>query len=667
MDICSNIREIKGIGDKTADYFRKLGILTVSDLLKYYPRGYETFDAPVLIREAKFRDFAAIRGVIMSIPTVKFVKKLQIVSTIIRDEEGTSLNLTWFNMAYLKNTLKPGMHYVFRGRLKGSGTLKKMEQPEIYRTDDYGRLMRTLQPVYTLTKGLTVKTIQKAVKTVMEDGVELPESLDQALRADYGLMDLNEAVKRIHFPESKEALIPARTRLVFEEFYTFIVNVRRMKESVEASPNEFLISPREECEDFIRALPYALTGAQKRVLSEIGADMNGPTVMNRLIQGDVGSGKTIVAFIAMYEAALAGYQSVLMAPTEVLASQHYANFLKMNETYALGLSICLLTGSMTAKEKREAYETITAHKADLVIGTHALIQEKVHYGDLALVITDEQHRFGVNQRKILSEKGRMPHVIVMSATPIPRTLALILYGDLDISVMNELPSDRLPIKNAVVDIDYRKKAYSFIEKQVRSGHQAYVICPMVEASESMEAENVEDYAKILSKELASDIRVEFLHGRMKNDEKEAIMRAFSENKIQVLVSTTVIEVGIDVPNATVMMVENAERFGLAQLHQLRGRVGRGAAQSYCIFVDTTNSEESRKRLSVLAKSNDGFFIANEDLKMRGPGDFFGIRQSGDLDFKLGDIYTDAEILKQAEEAASKTLQNDAVPKEQAIL
>ncbi|MBP5225525.1 MAG: ATP-dependent DNA helicase RecG, partial [Lachnospiraceae bacterium] len=392
-----------------------------------------------------------------------------------------------------------------------------------------------------------------------------------------------------------------------------------------------------------------------------------PSVMNRLVQGDVGSGKTIVAFLAMYETALNGWQSALMAPTEVLARQHAENFRKLSDDYGLGLSIELLTGSMSAKEKKEAYERIATHRTDIVIGTHALIQEKAHYEDLALVITDEQHRFGVNQRRALTEKGQSPHVLVMSATPIPRTLALILYGDMDISVMDELPKNRLPVKNAVVDIGYRGKAYSFIRKQVDEGHQAYVICPMVEESETSEGENVEDYAKVLRQALPPYIRVEYLHGKMKNDEKEALMTAFSKNEIQVLVSTTVIEVGIDVPNATVILIENAERFGLAQLHQLRGRVGRGSSQSYCIMVDTTLSEESKKRLQVLNDSNDGFFIASEDLKMRGPGDFFGLRQSGDIAFRMGDIYTDAAILKQAEEAAERTLSEENVKGAAAVL
>ncbi|MBR6322781.1 MAG: ATP-dependent DNA helicase RecG, partial [Lachnospiraceae bacterium] len=525
----------------------------------------------------------------------------------------------------------------------------------------------TLQPVYPLTKGLTRKMLQDAVRKALDTDAVLEETLPEELRADYGLMPFAEAVREIHFPRSKESLIPARRRLVFEEFYRFILGVRRLRESVEAEPNAFPIEDHPAAQEFIEKLPYELTGAQKRVLEEIKKDLSGAGIANRLIQGDVGSGKTIIAFIAMYLAALSGYQSALMAPTEVLATQHYENFKKLSDDYGLGLSVTLLTGSMTAKEKREVYEQISTHRTDLIVGTHALIQEKAHYEDLALVITDEQHRFGVNQRRALSGKGQSPHVLVMSATPIPRTLAMIIYGDLDISVMDELPKNRLPIKNAVVDIDYRAKAYRFIQKQVEAGHQAYVICPMVEESEASEGENVIDYAKSLSQIFPPSIHVEYLHGKMKNEEKERIMEDFSRNLIQVLVSTTVIEVGIDVPNATVIMIENAERFGLAQLHQLRGRVGRGKDQSYCILVDTTNTEESKERLSVLAGSNDGFFIASEDLKMRGPGDMFGLRQSGDLAFRLGDIYTDAAILKEAEEAAEKTAASEKQHRIDAIL
>ena len=667
MNQDSSILELKGIGEKSAALFARVGIRTVSDLLSYYPSGYERYEAPVTVAETRRRDFAAVRGILQTAPETRYVKKFKITSATIRDETGQMLRLSWFNMPYLSKTLHPGAQFIFRGKLKGNGGFRHMEQPQILKLSDYERLRSTLQPAYPLTKGLTKKMLQDAAAKVFASGMEIPETLDGKLLQKYGLMSRGAALREIHFPVSQESLIPARRRIVFEEFYRFILNVRRMKESVSAEPNDFPIEAHPAVSELIERLPYELTGAQKKVLSEIRKDFQAPIVMNRLIQGDVGSGKTIVAFLSMYEAALSGYQSALMAPTEVLAQQHYENFRKMSEEYGLGLQVSLLTGSMSAKEKREVYEKISAHQTDLVVGTHALIQEKVLYEDLALVITDEQHRFGVAQRKALSKKGRSPHVIVMSATPIPRTLAMIIYGDMDISVMDELPKNRLPIKNAVVDIEYRPKAWNFIKKQVEEGHQAYVICPMIEESEASSGENVTDYGKMLSQAFPENIHIGVLHGKMSNDEKESIMEAFSRNLLQVLVSTTVIEVGIDVPNATVILIENAERFGLAQLHQLRGRVGRGKDQSYCILVDSTDSEESRQRLSVLQKSNDGFFIAGEDLRMRGPGDFFGVRQSGDLAFRLGDIYTDAAILKEAEEAAENTADSETAQTVEAVL
>ena len=407
------------------------------------------------------------------------------------------------------------------------------------------------------------------------------------------------------------------------------------------------------------ALPYRLTEAQKRVWDEIRKDMQGEYVMSRLVQGDVGSGKTVIAFLALLLAGLNGYQGALMAPTEVLARQHFENISGMLTEYGLPISAELLTGSMTAKQKREAYGRIESGEAAIVIGTHALIQEKAVYRNLALVVTDEQHRFGVKQREALAGKGNMPHILVMSATPIPRTLAIILYGDLDISVIDEMPKNRLPIKNCVVDTGYRKKAYQFMKKQTEEGRQCYVICPMVEESEAMEAENVLCYSEMLSEIMGDTVRVGCLHGRMKQQEKDEVMEAFGNNEIQILVSTTVVEVGIDVPNATVIMIENAERFGLAQLHQLRGRVGRGKYQSYCIFMTASKSDETKERLDILNHSNDGFFIAGEDLRLRGPGDLFGIRQSGIMDFKVGDVFQDSLILRQAAEAAGEILREDS--------
>ena len=425
-----------------------------------------------------------------------------------------------------------------------------------------------------------------------------------------------------------------------------------MKEQWELIANQCVMKPVKETEELLEKLPYDLTNAQKRVWKEISDDLQGAKLMSRLIQGDVGSGKTILAFLALLTAKENGYQGAMMAPTEVLAKQHFEGLTELKEKYGLQFNALLLVGSMTAKEKRLAYEQITSGEADIVIGTHAIIQDKVEFANLGLVITDEQHRFGVKQREVLSQKGLHPHVLVMSATPIPRTLAIIIYGDLDISIIDEMPANRIPIKNCVVDDGWRPKAYSFIKKEVAAGHQAYVICPMVEENEELELENVIDYAEKLKNELP-DIKIAYLHGKMKAAEKNDIMEAFGRNEIQVLVSTTVIEVGINVPNATVMMVENAERFGLSQLHQLRGRVGRGAHQSYCIFMSNSKGKDTQKRLEILNKSNDGFFIASEDLKLRGPGDLFGIRQSGDLRFTLGDIFTDAQILKEACEAAEE--------------
>ena len=407
-----------------------------------------------------------------------------------------------------------------------------------------------------------------------------------------------------------------------------------------------------------KALPYELTQAQERAFQEIVEDLTGGMVMNRLIQGDVGSGKTILAVLALLLTAYNGYQGALMAPTEVLARQHFESISQLFQEQEIDKTPVLVTGSMTAREKRDAYEKIASHEADIVIGTHALIQEKVIFDNLALVITDEQHRFGVGQREALGEKGNTPHIMVMSATPIPRTLAIILYGDLDISVIDQVPASRLPIKNCVVGPDYRKKAYDFIAGQTAQGRQAYVICPMVEPSEMIEAENVLDYTKVLKKSLPSDVTVEYLHGKMKPKEKNKVMEQFARGEIQVLVSTTVVEVGVNVPNATVMMIENAERFGLAQLHQLRGRVGRGRFQSYCIMINSSGDEETGKRLDILNRSNDGFYIASEDLKLRGPGDIFGMRQSGDMEFKLADIFTDAEILKQVSEEVDRLLEED---------
>ena len=561
-------------------------------------------------------------------------------------------------MPYMRANLKSGETYVFRGRVVKKRGRLVMEQPEVFTPQAYEAVAHSMQPVYGQTRGLSNKTIVKAQQQALEVRRLEREYMPAGLRRKYELAEINYAMEHIHFPADRTELLFARKRLVFDEFFMFLVGVRRMKEHREDKHSPYVIKRVQEASTLKSSLPYALTGAQERALEEVYRDMEGGRVMNRLIQGDVGSGKTIIAILALVQAAYNGYQGALMVPTEVLARQHYESMTSLFQAHGITKVPILVTGSMTAREKRLAYGKIAGHEADIIIGTHALIQEKVVYDNLALVITDEQHRFGVGQRELLSTKGQEPHVLVMSATPIPRTLAIILYGDLDISVIDELPQGRQAIKNCVVDPGYRPKAYSFIQKQVEMGHQAYIICPMVEASEMIEAENVLDYTKSLQKELSSGITVEYLHGKMKAKEKNAIMERFAAGEIQVLVSTTVIEVGVNVPNATVMMIENAERFGLAQLHQLRGRVGRGDAQSFCIMVNCSHYENTGERLDILNRSNDGFYIASEDLKLRGPGDIFGLRQSGDMEFKLADIFTDANILKRVSEEVDRLLDLD---------
>jgi len=651
-----SLRTLKGVGEKTEKLFWKVGIYDTDDLLHYYPRNYDEYETPVDIAELKEGTVQAVSAAVCSGVYVNSVKGRQIISVNIADQSG-KFPVVWFNLPYLKKTLRKGSWFVFRGRIVRKQGKLEMEHPEIFTPSAYEEILHHLQPVYGLTAGLSNKTVVKMITQLLESVPMQSEYLPEEFRERYELADINYALRTIHFPLNKEELLVSRKRLVFDEFFLFILSVRKMKEKTEETPNCFPVRETWLTEEIIERLPYSLTGAQLNAWHEIERDLAGRRMMSRLVQGDVGSGKTILAFLAMCLVADNGYQAALMAPTEVLARQHYEGFQKLMEEQNLSFPTVLLTGSDTAREKRLAYAKIASGEALVIIGTHALIQEKVEYANLALVITDEQHRFGVKQREALTTRGNPPNVLVMSATPIPRTLAIILYGDLDISVIDELPARRLPIKNCVVNTSYRPKSYSFIERQVREGRQAYVICPMVEESEGMEAENVLDYTEKLRENLSSDIRIEYLHGKMKAKEKNVVMEAFAQGAIQVLVSTTVVEVGVNVPNATVMMVENAERFGLAQLHQLRGRVGRGEYQSYCIFMQG-NQEQVSKRLEILNKSNDGFYIAGEDLKLRGPGDLFGIRQSGDMEFKIGDIYNDSAILTKASEAADEILALD---------
>ena len=648
INLTDRIKVLKGIGEKTENDFNKLNIFTVEDMIKHYPRGYDLFEAPITINSLAEGTIATIEASVITSPQTKQVRNLRILSCRVKDSSGM-MYLTWFNMPFLKNKLRMGYHFLFRGKVVRKNGILVIEQPSIYTREEYRAKMNVFQPVYSLTAGVTNNAISKAVKVALNDLDLTCDYLPKRILKENNLIAYKYAINEIHFPKCRENMLEARNRLAFDEFFLFTLALQNLKENKTIWENQYQIEAKEDCEQLIHQLPYQLTKAQERVWSEIKNDLTGNHTMNRLVQGDVGSGKTILAALALFLIVQNGYQGSLMVPTEVLAKQHYQSLQQLFSGY--DIQVVLLVGSMTASEKKKAYEKIRNQEADIIVGTHALIQEKVEYANLALAITDEQHRFGVRQRELLSGKGVHPHILVMSATPIPRTLAIILYGDLDISVLDELPADRLKIKNCVVNTNYRETAYQFIAKQVSEGRQAYVICPMVEESEVIEAENVIEYTEKIKEALPTHVKVEFLHGKMKAKEKNTIMEQFAEGNIQILVSTTVVEVGVNVPNATVMMIENAERFGLAQLHQLRGRVGRGKYQSYCILVSGSSSKDTKKRLEILNNSNDGFYIAGEDLKLRGPGDMFGIRQSGDLEFRIGDIYADAQVLLKANETA----------------
>ena len=652
-----NIGSVKGVGEKTEALFHKIGVDTVEDLLRYYPVHYLEYQAPRPVFELKEGEIGAAEGVLTRRPGIRKGSRMTIVTAGISDMSG-SLHLIWFNAPYIASQLKTGRRYVFHGRISVRGTQKYMEHPEIFSAEDYEKQQCSLRPVYSLTKGLGNKTIIRTVANAFAMKPRIGEWLPEGIRLLYGLAGEEDAVRRIHLPSSKEDLEEARRRLVFDELFLFVLAMRTLKGQYEDQPNRFPMKMTWDTEKLIEKLPYRLTRAQSAAWHTIEQELSGKKLMNRLIQGDVGSGKTILAFLAMQMTASNGFQSVLMAPTEVLASQHYEKLCAMKEEMALTeLRPALLIGSLKAKEKKSVRDAIANGEVNCIIGTQALIQEGVRYDKLALMITDEQHRFGVRQRKALAENGDIPNMMVMSATPIPRTLGIIFYGDLDITVVDEKPNMQLPIKNALVDRSWRPNAYRFIRQQLALGRQAYIVCAMVEPSEELDVENVTEYSRKIKKEFPEN-KVGVLHGQMKPSEKEKVMSAFAAGEIDILVATTVIEVGVDVPNATVIMIEDAERFGLAALHQLRGRVGRGAEQSYCIFVQGHETETSRERLNVLSSTNDGFVIAEKDFELRGPGDLLGIRQSGDLCFSLSDLGRDRDILRDAGQVAAGILEDD---------
>lgn len=659
MILSENIKSIKGIGEKTAALFAKLGVNTVEQLLRFYPRTYRNYPE---IRKLSSECVGEKSAVLLRInENINFRKGKRVSVGTVKCSDGNNLLLAvFFNCDYLKSVLKAGNYYVFYGTLLLENNFFKFEMPEIYKQDEYQILTQSFLPVYSLTKGLSNKTVIKAVKSVIEDGLLsfFEEYLPHTILNDYNLISRKEAIKGIHFPQNISDFENSRKRLSFDELFMFIVMIRRSKSNAVNVESLYSMIETAGPKRLIEQLPYKLTDAQIRVYNEIVSDMTSGFVMNRLVQGDVGSGKTIVAFLSVLLCVENGHQAAIMAPTQLLAVQHYNNLKELASKYNLPLNISLLTGAVKKSQKKDEYESVKSGEANVVIGTHALIQEELEFKNLGLVITDEQHRFGVMQRKSFGNKGGNPHVLVMSATPIPRTLSIIMYGDMHLSVIDEKPSSRLPIKNCVVNTSYRPKAYSFIENQIKNGFQAYIICPMVEANDSLEdVENVSEYTMKLRKALPN-INIECIHGRMKPTLKEEIMNNFSDGKIDVLVSTTVIEVGIDVPNATVIMVENAERFGLSQLHQLRGRIGRGSSQSYSIFVNGSQDSKHNERLDVLNRTNDGFVVAKEDLRLRGSGDIFGIRQSGNMNFEIADLYRDSEMIIEISKIVDEILEKD---------
>lgn len=661
MNLKTSIKELKGIGDKNGALFHKLNIDTIGDLLHHFPRAYESYGEPVSLDEASQKEKAAVKAVIKSEPMLTRVKRYQILRFLAVDTQGNAFFVRIFNMPYLKRTIHVGDTYVFYGKVITVADHLQMDQPKMYKADKYADLLQGYTPVYACTKGLSNDTIRKYVSLGMKElEGRIHEPLPPSLLAKHDLPDLDETLHIMHNPESMDDLHKAKKRIAYEEFFYFLLSTKQNQQHDMLKTEENCFIACAQTKRLIEALPFTLTKSQQKAWEEIESDLYSGNICNRLLQGDVGCGKTMIAVLALLCCVCNGKQGAFMAPTEVLAVQHFKLIEEMIKEYKLPFQPVLLTGSIRAKDKREAYEAIGNGTVNIVIGTHALLEEGVQFQNLGLVVTDEQHRFGVRQRNILTAKGKDVHTIVMSATPIPRSLAMILYGGLAVSTIPELPSNRIPIKNAVVDTRYRPTAYKFMKDEIGKGRQVYVICPMVEAGVMEELENVEEYSDKLREVFDDHIRIATLHGKMKGSEKNRIMEEFSAGHYDILVSTTVIEVGINVPNATVMMIENAERFGLAALHQLRGRVGRGSHQSYCIFVDTTGNDKSKKRLDILGKTNDGFEIANADLKMRGPGEMSGTLQSGDSGFVYADVYEDADMLYLANEDVDMLLKEDPV-------
>ena len=650
MDLHTDIQYLKGVGEKRAQLLRKLGVRTVDDLLHFYPRAYEDWSSVVSIEDARVGEVCCVRAIVDRKPVGARIRQgLTLYRTDVTDGRSI-MQITIFNSKYLAEKLEPGEEYLFFGRVTGNLWKKEMNTPLCEKAQGAARI----RPVYRQTEGMTSRTIERLVRAALDRCVQdCPETLPQWVRDKYCLCGIRDSLCNVHFPPDMDYAGHARRRLMFEELLGLTLGMRLMRTRSRARSG--YVCARDETPDFVRSLPFRLTGAQTRAVRAIVSDMAREAPMNRLLQGDVGSGKTVVAAAAVYNAVRGGMQCALMAPTEILAMQHYDT---MRRFFADGrVRVALLTGSTKAAEKKKIYASLQSGEIDLLVGTHALLTPDVTFRRLGFVITDEQHRFGVEQRAALGEKGRNPHILVMSATPIPRTLALMIYGDLDVSVLDELPPGRKPVKTYAVTGEKRERALGYVRAHLDKGLQGYIVCPLVEEGDTPLAA-AEEYAEMLRQGVFRDYSVGLLHGRMRPREKEAVMRAFAAGDVQLLVSTTVIEVGVDVPNAVIMVIENAERFGLSQLHQLRGRIGRGQDASTCILISDAQNDEALKRLRIMTQTNDGFKIADADLQMRGPGDFFGARQHGLPELKIADMLEQTQLVHEASSCAEQLLSDD---------
>ncbi len=658
IDLTQDIQYVKGVGPNRAILLRKLGINNLEDLITYYPRNYEDRGKPISIIDAQDEEEVLIEGVVVSkINEIRTRRRNMTIYKLIVRDETESCVMIWYNQAYLKSLFKIGQKCRFFGKISKKAGKIEMNSP-VYDFEGKDRNTGKIIPIYPLTYKLKQNTIRKIIETGLKliENDKLEETLPDYILKENNLIDINSAIKKIHFPENFEDFSKARKRLVYEELMNMQILLLSLKNKYSKKEEGIRFSKSAKMSDVINALPFKLTKAQLRVLEEIDRDMESGKVMNRLLQGDVGSGKTAISMIAGYKAVKSGYQMTIMAPTAILAAQHLESFEKTLAPF--GIKCELLVGSITKKKKEDILERLKNGEIDILIGTHALLEENVVFKNLGLVVTDEQHRFGVRQRGIISSKGNNPDVLVMTATPIPRTLALILYGDLDISIIDELPPNRKEIKTHIVRKAKEQGLNSFVREQIKQGRQAYIVCPLVEDSEEIEANSVMKMAEIYQNQVFPDLKVEYLHGKMKAKEKDAIMEDFKNGKIDILISTTVIEVGVNVPNASIMIIENAERFGLAQLHQLRGRVGRGEYESFCFLKCEGKSEIARQRMNVMKETNNGFIISEKDLELRGTGEFFGTKQHGLPEFKIANLFEDIKILKAVQETALKVINED---------